>query len=63
MRLTDLLSEIAGSTIEGRGATEVTAAVHDSRRSAPGIIFVAVPGLKADGHDYLRQAISAGAMR
>ena len=61
MRLTDLLSEIPGSTIEGRGDTEVTAAVHDSRRSAPGIIFVAVPGLKADGHDYLRQAISAGA--
>ena len=61
MQLGDLLSEVPGSTIKGRADTEITAAVYDSRRAAPGTIFVAVPGLRADGHDYLRQAISNGA--
>jgi len=33
----------------------------DSRRVTPGDIFVAVPGLQVDGHDYIDQAIRRGA--
>jgi len=61
MRLADLLSEVPGSTIEGRLDAEVTSTVYDSRAAGPGAMFVAVPGLKTDGHDYLAQAISQGA--
>lgn len=34
----------------------------DSRRLTPGHCFVALPGERVDGHDYLPQAVAAGAM-
>ena len=40
---------------------ECTGVAYDSRRVAPGMVFVAVPGLKADGLQYVPQAIAAGA--
>jgi len=32
----------------------------DSRKAAPGMLFVAVKGTQSDGHDYIVQAIEAG---
>jgi len=61
MRLIDLLPELDGAALLGDGAVEVQYVAYDSRRAGPGAIFMAVPGLKADGHDYLRQAIDLGA--
>jgi UDP-N-acetylmuramoyl-L-alanyl-D-glutamate--2,6-diaminopimelate ligase len=40
---------------------EVTAIAYDSRRVAPGALFVAMRGQKADGIDFARQAIARGA--
>jgi len=40
----------------------VTAVTEDSRRVAPGAVFVAAPGVRADGHDYVPQAVQAGAI-
>jgi UDP-N-acetylmuramoyl-L-alanyl-D-glutamate--2,6-diaminopimelate ligase len=34
---------------------------YDSRRVTPGMIFVAIPGLKTDGHDFINTAIDRGA--
>jgi UDP-N-acetylmuramoyl-L-alanyl-D-glutamate--2,6-diaminopimelate ligase len=34
---------------------------HDSRKAGPGVVFVALRGLKADGVTFARQAIEAGA--
>lgn len=61
MRLSELLTEVPGSAVSGGADPEVTTAVYDSRLAGSGAIFVAVPGLKADGHDFLRQAVSQGA--
>jgi UDP-N-acetylmuramoyl-tripeptide--D-alanyl-D-alanine ligase len=36
-------------------------AVIDSRRIIPGALFIALPGEKSDGHDYVRAAFDAGA--
>lgn len=36
-------------------------AVIDSRRTIPGVLFVALPGEKSDGHDYVVAAFDAGA--
>ncbi|MFO8045121.1 MAG: UDP-N-acetylmuramoyl-L-alanyl-D-glutamate--2,6-diaminopimelate ligase [Halomonas sp.] len=33
----------------------------DSRQVAPGVVFVAVPGVAADGRDYIASALAAGA--
>lgn len=33
----------------------------DSREAAPGALFVALPGERVDGHDYINRALAAGA--
>src|SRR3990172_7953950 len=38
-----------------------TAVCYDSRRVAPGALFVAIHGLDTDGHRYLRDALDRGA--
>jgi UDP-N-acetylmuramoyl-L-alanyl-D-glutamate--2,6-diaminopimelate ligase len=40
---------------------EVTGVTHDSRAVRPGMLFVAITGLREDGHDYVPAAIEAGA--
>ncbi len=40
---------------------EVSAITNDNRKVAPGSIFVAIKGEKSDGHDYIEQALAAGA--
>ncbi|HEX9715552.1 MAG TPA: Mur ligase domain-containing protein, partial [Desulfurivibrionaceae bacterium] len=32
----------------------------DSRQAGPGSLFVAIPGLTVDGHDYLEAAVKKG---
>ncbi len=41
--------------------TEVADVCYDSRACRPGSLFVAVPGLKADGHRFAAQAVDRGA--
>ncbi len=50
-----------GASLLGQGDPEISAVVYDSRRVAPGSLFVAIPGFKADGHDYIPQALASGA--
>lgn len=40
----------------------VSGASRDSRRLEPGQVFVAIPGHRADGHDFIPQAIARGAV-
>jgi len=61
MKLTELAAHLSGAEMIGSGAAEFSAVEYDSRRVRPGALFVAVPGARADGHDYLRQAAAAGA--
>ena len=42
------------------GAPEVTSVTADSRRAGPGSLFVALPGTRVDGHDYLAAAVKQG---
>src|ERR1043166_640846 len=41
--------------------TVITEAVIDSRQIIPGSMFVAIPGEKVDGHDFLEEAFRRGA--
>jgi UDP-N-acetylmuramoyl-L-alanyl-D-glutamate--2,6-diaminopimelate ligase len=41
--------------------TEVTDLAYDTRRVTPGALFVCIPGLKADGHDFAAEAVANGA--
>lgn len=50
-------------SVAGSGALDVEAkgVTHDSRQVAPGWIFVALRGLKADGSEFVPQALASGA--
>jgi UDP-N-acetylmuramoyl-L-alanyl-D-glutamate--2,6-diaminopimelate ligase len=45
----------------GLAGIAVTGVTHDSRTVGAGMLFVAVPGLHADGHDFVAAAAAAGA--
>lgn len=49
---------ITGKNIDGGNYSGVTC---DSRKVIPGLIFVAIKGFLADGHDYIGSAVSSGA--
>ena len=42
--------------------TDVSDLAYDARQVTPGALFVCVPGLKADGHDFAPEAVTAGAV-
>ena len=42
-------------------STVITEAAIDSRHAIPGSMFVAIPGEKADGHEYIAEAFKRGA--
>jgi UDP-N-acetylmuramoyl-L-alanyl-D-glutamate--2,6-diaminopimelate ligase len=43
------------------GSIDVTGVTHDSRQVRPRMLYVAIPGQHADGHDFVPAAIEAGA--
>ncbi len=49
------------TNIRPSASTVITEAVIDSRQIIPGSMFVAIPGEKADGHDYIGEAFKRGA--
>ena len=65
--MTALLSEvIAPVLIDVRGDSAAgipldCPVANDSRNVSPGGVFIAVPGWKFDGHDYIGEALAAGA--
>jgi UDP-N-acetylmuramoyl-L-alanyl-D-glutamate--2,6-diaminopimelate ligase len=60
MRLSEVVNRISGAQVVG-GDADFDSVVLDSRRANPGSLFVAIRGLKSDGHDFLGDAISRGA--
>lgn len=61
MRLDHIAREIGGAQIYGDPGTEVSALRYDNRKVTPGEAFFCVTGLEADGHDFARGAVEAGA--
>ena len=61
MRLDDL-ARGAGAVLEGNPEVEISGIAYDSRRVAPGDLFVAVQGIHVDGHHYLADAAEKGAV-
>ena len=58
------IASITGGTLspEADPDTQVTSFVEfDSRKITPGGLFVALPGVRADGHDFVSKAIELGA--
>jgi UDP-N-acetylmuramoyl-L-alanyl-D-glutamate--2,6-diaminopimelate ligase len=66
--LGDVLETVRALTTDASGFENarrderVSAVVYDSRRATPGSVFVALRGLKADGAEFVSQAIDRGAL-
>ena len=59
--LATLAAAVSGQVV-GDGAAPVSDVRHDSRAAGPGDLFVAVRGLRTDGHRFLTAAVAAGAV-
>ncbi|MBS1250763.1 MAG: UDP-N-acetylmuramoyl-L-alanyl-D-glutamate--2,6-diaminopimelate ligase [Chloroflexi bacterium] len=59
--LPKLLESISPLNIENSPNLKITEIVLDSRQAHPEALFVALPGLRADGHDYIQDAVEHGA--
>lgn len=57
----ELAEATRGSWRDGRLPAEAVAVYTDTRVAGEGRLFLALPGEKFDAHDYLAQAVAAGA--
>jgi UDP-N-acetylmuramoyl-L-alanyl-D-glutamate--2,6-diaminopimelate ligase len=62
MKLQDLLARLPGAELRGDPETNVTEVAHDSRRTAPGALFVAIRGQAIDGNQFVDAARRKGAL-
>lgn len=62
MQLKQLIAKTKTLAVEGSIDSEVTGICYDSRRVTPGMLFVAIPGQRTDGHQFIQNAIERGAL-
>lgn len=63
LTLADVIEALTGVSPGGKALREtvITEGAIDSRQAIPGALFVALPGERADGHDYVADAFKRGA--
>ncbi len=60
--LKDMTGSLLNCVLYGNQEIEICGITHDSRKVKPGWAYVAIPGEKSDGHDFIRSAIVSGAV-
>ena len=60
MQLEELLAEIKGAKVSGSEEADIGALCYDSRKAAPGSLFIAIRGNSVDGHDFVEKAEEQG---
>ena len=60
--LTELLALLPGAQVSGEAAQKIEGITADSRKVAPGTLFVCLPGARVDGHNFIAQAHKLGAV-
>ncbi len=61
MKLKKVLEGVPCVELNGSGEQEIQAIAYASQNATPGSLFAALKGLKADGFDFVPQALNAGA--
>lgn len=63
LRVTDLLARApAAHMVSGSGTIKISGITSDSRQIHQGNLFVAIPGVKINGEDYIPDALTRGAV-
>ena len=60
MKIKDWLNGLSCTLLQGSLDTEVNEVVYDSRKAAPGAVFLCMKGSRTDSHDFIPQALAAG---
>jgi UDP-N-acetylmuramoyl-L-alanyl-D-glutamate--2,6-diaminopimelate ligase len=61
LKLKEILEELPYLEVKGDADPDITAVTYDSRQVNAGSLFVAIRGLRLDGHDFLADAVGRGA--
>ncbi len=60
MTIKDWLEGLSYKLVQGSLDVEVNEVIYDSRKAAPGAVFVCMKGTKIDSHDFVSQVTEAG---
>ena len=61
MQLSNILQNIEIQKLHGNAHGQVSSICYDSRKCGENSLFVAIPGLKTDGHNFIPEALDRGA--
>lgn len=61
MMIKDWLEGLDYTLLQGSLEAEVQEVVYDSRKAAPGTVFICMKGTRTDSHDFIPQVVEAGA--
>lgn len=61
MKLNNLMKDIDCQLLKGDIAVEINDITCDSRNVSQGDLFVCISGMKSDGHNYIKDAVTSGA--
>jgi UDP-N-acetylmuramoyl-L-alanyl-D-glutamate--2,6-diaminopimelate ligase len=61
VQLEEIMQGIDYKVLEGQLKQDISGISYDSRKVKEGDLFICISGLKADGHDFIEQAIHRGA--
>lgn len=61
-KLQELISLLPTAKVDGNTDLQIEVIAHDSRQVVPGTLFVCLSGYKTDGHNYIMQAYTQGAV-
>ncbi|KPU44041.1 UDP-N-acetylmuramoyl-L-alanyl-D-glutamate--LD-lysine ligase [Oxobacter pfennigii] len=61
MKLKDIMMNINHTILKGTSDKEIEGIAYDSRAVKEGYLFVCIKGFKADGHDFINDAVKKGA--
>jgi len=62
VKLSELLYGVSVVSVNGSTAVEPTLLTTDSRAVRPGALFIAVPGTRVDGHQFIASSLQQGAI-
>src|SRR5512139_2610332 len=62
MTLRQLIQGLEGARLIGEGDPEIRAVRDDSRAVQPGDLFVAIKGMRSDGHAFVPSVVQQGAV-
>ena len=60
MQLKTLLEDMEYQVVQGHIDQEISALIYDSRKAAPGAVFVCICGAVRDGHDFAKEVTEKG---